>query len=556
MNGQGSGSAADTIFFGGQIITVDENNPTAEALAVGDGKILAVGARDEVFRLKNSNTELVDLAGKTLMPGLIEPHSHPIISALLYDWIDASGFNNASGAEVMEKLRAAAANAKPGEWICAFGYDPILIRDLKALSADLLDEISTSNPIFVMIQSMHTVYVNHKAFEMAGIDNDTPQPDGGTYVKDDAGALTGMVIEQAAILPLMMTLLMSSYQDRSGELIEKQLWRYARAGYTTVGAMGVFPVFLDWMSVVKETLERDDCPIRMSIMDKATDLEQGFTIDFGQEHLGPDTDRLASGGAKLWYDGSYYTGNAFLDHPYLNGELMQNGLGIPKDTCGYSMMPKERLEELVRKYHDAGMQIAIHGQGDRAIRDIIDAFETALEASPRDDHRHRIEHGGLFPVDELERAARLGLTPSWHINHIYYYGKALRDEIIGEDRAVSLLPIAAAGKCGHRSSLHNDSPMYPAEPFRLMRTAVTRKTRDGEIIGGDQAIAIEDAIKAVTIDAAWQMFMEDKVGSLEAGKLADLAVLSENPLETDPDRLDRIGVLETYRSGRRFSHGT
>ena len=550
MNSQRNAPHADTIFFGGDIITVDDDNPTAEALAVGGEKIMAVGARDEVFRLEGPNTEMVDLAGKTLMPGLIEPHSHPIISALLYDWIDASGFNNASGAEVMEKLRAADDDAKPGEWICAFGYDPILTRDLKALNADLLDEISSSNPIFVMIQSMHTVYVNHKAFETVGISNDTPQPDGGTYVKDDAGNLTGMVIEQAAILPIMMALL-SSYQERGAELIEKQLWRYARAGYTTVGAMGVFPVFLDWVNILKNLVERDDCPIRMSVMDKAADIEQGFTIDFG-----PSADRLWSGGAKLWYDGSYYSGNAFLEHPYLNGELMQNGLGVPKDTRGYSMMPKERLEELVQKYHDAGMQIAIHGQGDRAIRDIIDAFETALEASPRDDHRHRIEHGGLFPVDELERAARLGLTPSWHADHIYYYGKALRDEIIGPDRAVRLLPIAAANKCGHRSSLHNDSPMYPAEPFRLMQTAVTRKTRDGEIIGADQAITIHEALKAVTIDAAWQMFMEDKVGSLEAGKLADLAALSENPLKADPDRLDRIRVLETYRSGRRFSHET
>lgn len=162
-------SRADTIFVGGDIVTVDDDNPTVEALAVSGEKILAVGSRDEVLRLKGAQTEIVDLEGKTLMPGLIEPHSHPVISALLYDWIDVSGFSNAGGAEVMEKLSRAAANKRLGEWICAFGYDPILIRDLKALSADLLDEISSTNPIFIMIQSMHTVYVNHKAFEMAGI---------------------------------------------------------------------------------------------------------------------------------------------------------------------------------------------------------------------------------------------------------------------------------------------------------------------------------------------------------------------------------------------------
>jgi predicted amidohydrolase YtcJ len=539
-------SFADTIFVGGDIITVDDSNPEAEALAVGGGKILSVGNHDDALRLQGPRTELIDLENKTLMPGLIEPHSHPIISALLYDWIDVSGFTNTSGEEVMYRLRTAAAEAKPGQWICGFGYDPISIRDLKALNADLLDEVSSTNPIFIMIQSMHTVYVNHKAFEVVGITSDTPQPEAGTYVRDDSGNLTGMVIEQAAILPIMMALL-SNYQEQGADLIEVQIRRYAKAGYTTVGAMGVFPVFFDWVSVLKELVEDDDCPIRISVMNKATDLEQGSTVDFGG-----NTDRLRAGGAKFWYDGSFGTGNVLLEQPYLNSELMQTGLGVAKDTCGYSMMPQERLRYLFQKYHDAGMQIAVHGQGDRAIRDIIDAYEAVLEASPRDDHRHRIEHGGLFPPDEMERAARLGLTPSWHINYIYYYGEALRDEIVGPERAAISLPLAAAREHGHRSSLHNDSPMYPAEPFRLMRTATTRRTRNGGQIGAAQVIPVDDAIRAVTINPAWQLFLEDKVGSLEVGKLADLVEISDNPRKIDPERLDEIRVLATWREGRRF----
>jgi len=538
---------ADTIFFGGDIITVDDKNPSAEALAVGNGKLIAVGGRDEVFQTKSPATQLVDLKGKTLMPGLIEPHSHPVISSLLYDWIDVSGFNNAGAAEVMEKLRKAAAEKQVGEWISAFGYDPILIRELKSLTASDLDDISTANPIFIMLQSMHTVYVNHKAFEIAGITDDTPQPEGGTFVKDVNGRLTGMVIEQGAITPVAMPIFLDS-QENGLALVEKQIQRYAQVGYTTVGAMGVFPVFLNWMSIVKELIERDDCPIRMSVMNKATDLEQGMNIDFG-----PRSDRLSASGAKFWYDGSFGTGNVFLDEPYLNSELMQNGLGVAKDTCGYSMMPKEKLRELIQKYHDMGHQIAVHAQGDRAIRDTIDVYEAVLEASPRKDHRHRIEHGGLFPIDEMERAAGLGLTASWHINYIYYYGEALRDDIIGLERANISYPIGAAQKRGLRNSVHNDSPMYPAEPFRLMQTAVTRTTRNGEVIGEEQCITVQEAIKALTINAAWQLFMEDKIGSLELGKLADMVVLSDNPLKTAPDKLSQIRVIETYRDGRRFS---
>ncbi|MBI5115739.1 amidohydrolase, partial [Candidatus Poribacteria bacterium] len=499
---------ADIIFTGGDIVTVDDKNPTAEAIAVKNGKIAAVGSRVEVFRHKGSGTQVIDLEGRTLMPGLIEPHSHPVISALLYDWIDVSGFSNSSGREIMDRLRAAAAAAKQGEWIAAFGYDPILIRDLKALDADKLDEISSTNPILIMLQSMHTVFVNHKAFDVAGVTNDTPQPEGGTFVKDKDGNLTGMVIEQGAIASVMLPLLLDS-QEKGLDLIQKQVWRYAKAGYTTVGAMGVFPVFANWTDILKELVERDDCPIRIIVMNKATDLEQGITVDFGGE-----SDRLRAGGAKFWYDGSFGTGNVFLDAPYLNSKLMQEGLGIPKDTCGYSMFPKERFRELMQKYHDMGWQIAVHAQGDRAIRDVIDVYEAVLKASPRNDHRHRIEHGGLFPIDEMGRTARLGLTTSWHINYLYYYGEALRDEIIGPERARFAMPIAAANKAGLRSSLHNDSPMYPAEPFKLMRSAITRKTRNGQVIGPEQVIAVDEAIKALTINPAWQLFMEDKVGSL------------------------------------------
>jgi predicted amidohydrolase YtcJ len=465
---------------------------------------------------------------------------------MLYDWVDVSGFNNADAAAVMEKLRSVAAETEPGKWISAFGYDPILIRELKSLTASDLDGISSTNPVFLMLQSMHTVYVNHKAFEVAGITDDTPQPEGGTFVKDEHGRLTGMVVEQGAITPLAMPIFLDS-QENGFRLIQTQFQRYADAGYTTVGAMGVFPVFLNWMSIVQELIESEDCPIRMVVMDKATDLEQGMTVDFGT-----GSDRLRAGGAKFWYDGSFGTGNVLLDEPYLNSELMQNGLGVPKDTCGYSMLPKEEFRKLVQKYHDDGRQVAVHGQGDRAIRDIIDVYEAVLAESPRKDHRHRIEHGGLFPVGEMERAAGLGLTASWHVNYIHYYGEALRDDIIGPARANVSYPVGAAQKSGLRNSLHNDSPMYPAEPFKLMQTAVTRTTRRGNVIGEEQCITVEEAIKGLTINAAWQLFMDDKVGSLEVGKRADLVVLSENPRTIAPERLGQIRVIETVRDGRRF----
>jgi predicted amidohydrolase YtcJ len=546
MNELRNTSFADTIFYGGDIITVTDKTPYAEALAVKGETIIAVGEHEEVFRNKGPETQLIDLAGKTLMPGLVEPHSHPIISALLYDWVDVSGFTNPNRVAVMKRLQEAAEKARPGEWICAFGYDPILTRDLKVLNADLLDGISSSSPIFIMVQTMHTVYVNHMAFVRAGITRDTPQPNGGTFVKNEAGDLTGMVIEQGATNLLMAALLKDSRKDGT-ELMKTQLERYAQAGYTTVGALGLFPVFPNAVRLLKDSVERDDCPVRMLVMEKASDLEKGIQIE-----LEPGTDRFRVSGVKFWYDGSPYSGNMYLEAPFLNSDLMQSGLGVPMDTCGYPMMPKDRFRELVMKYHKQGFQIAVHGQGDRAIGDIVDVFEDVLGAVPREDHRHRIEHGALFTKSLIERAARLGLMPSWHINHIHYYGEALRDEILGPERAEGLMPMATALRCGLCNSVHNDSPMYPPEPFKLMRTAVTRKTRRNEIIGKNQTISVEEALRAVTINAARQLFVEGKVGSLEIGKFADLVLVSENPFKINPDRLDLIEVIGTYRGGRPF----
>jgi predicted amidohydrolase YtcJ len=243
-----------------------------------------------------------------------------------------------------------------------------------------------------------------------------------------------------------------------------------------------------------------------------------------------------------------------LEEKYLQSELMLKRLGAPGNNWRHGMMPKETLCNLVRKYHDQGQQLIIHAQGDRAIRDVIDAYEAALKASPRDDHRHRIEHCGLFPLDEMRRAAKLGLTLSIHPNYIYYYGDAVRDEILGIERANIFMPAGAAVNSGLRISLHSDSPMFPPEPIRLLQTAVTRKNKLGEIIGSDQAIDIDAAIKAITIDAAYQLFLDQKIGSLEVGKLADLVTLSDNPRQIDPEQLYRIQVVETWREGKPYTN--
>jgi predicted amidohydrolase YtcJ len=396
-----------------------------------------------------------------------------------------------------------------------------------------------------MTQTMHTNYVNHKAFELAGVTKDTAQPGHGSfYVKDQNGNLTGMLIETAACLPFYMAMPVKT-PDENFQLIYNQLYRYAKAGYTTVGEAGFFPVIPNGLEITRKLLKSDDGPIRIMKYNILQELEGEPSAKPGE-----GDDMFKNIGAKFWYDGSPYTGTMFLFEPYLENEFMQKSLGLPKNNSGHTVLSKDELRNYIRKYHGEGWQIAIHTQGDRAVNDAIDVYEEIISASSRKDHRHRLEHCAQFPLNKLERAARLGITPSWHINHIYYYGEALRDEIIGPERANRLMPIASALKHGHRNSLHNDSPMYPPEPFKLLRTAVTRKTRNNSVIGADQAISVGEGIKALTINAAWQMFMEDKIGSLEIGKLADLVILSDNPLKIEPENLDKIQTIETYLEGK------
>jgi len=536
---------ADTIFFGGTILTMDPEQPRAEALAVRGGRIVSVGDEFSIWRFERSKTKSVDLKGGVLMPGFIEPHTHPAASASLYTWVDISGFTNGSQEEVLDKLRDAAANTKPGEWILAFGFDPILIPDLEGLTADKLDAISTEHPIFVMLQSMHTFYVNHKAFELAGITDDTPQPGGGgEFIKDADGRLTGVLREAPAAARFVMIQGFPS-RDESLDLMNAQFDRYIRAGITTIGVPGLIPGFIpNAAKVIKDLTDAEDAKLRVRTYAARAigDAKPSRTID--------PVARFAELGVKYWYDGSPYTGTMFLDDPYLDSNLMQQKLGIPAGTSGYSMFTPPVFADMLKSAHVADIQISVHTQGDRSTREVVDAFARLLKETPRTDHRHRLEHLALAESDDLKRAAALGLTTSFHVNHVYYYGRALRDGIVGPERAERLMPVGDALRHGHRVTFHTDSPMYPPNPLLTARTAVTRMTREGDVIGKGQAISVDDALRAITINAAWQLFMEKEVGSIAEGKQADLVWLEKDPYTVPVEDLHSIRIQGTWVSGR------
>ncbi|MBW2414335.1 MAG: amidohydrolase [Deltaproteobacteria bacterium] len=536
---------ADLILDAEAVVTMDPQRPRAASVAVRDGRIAAVGDRDTVHEQRGPGTEVVDLGSACLLPGLIEPHTHPDLCAQCYAWVDVSGFNHPRVEQVETVLRDAVNAASPDEWIYAFGLDPMLTADLGTWGRARLDAISPDNPLVVMIQSMHTLYFNSAALRAVKLDEFAPDPPGGgRYGRDADGRLVGKADEAPALLPFM--LFMDTSEAAATERIWQQYRRYARAGLTTIGMPGLFTP-LSMLGVFEKLSERGDVPVR-----NVAYLRHHQVGEAGRKPgQGSDTFRVQ--GVKLWYDGSPYSGTMLLDEPYLESRLCCCTLGIPAGTTGHANFEPAQLRELIGELNADGWQVLTHAQGDRGTREALDLYEHALSAHPRTDHRWRLEHCALISPADLERAARLGVTPSFHVNHVYWYGPELRDAILGAERAERLMPVATALAAGHRVSLHADSPMYPPEPLRLMRTAVTRRARNDEVIAGSEAISTEQALRAVTIDAAWQLFAEDRVGSIETGKLADFTAVDRDPLAIDPCDLDRLEVLGTWLGGRRIA---
>lgn len=528
-------TTADLMFVDGVVETI--TGTTTEAVAVKGGRIVAIGPTDEIARLGGAHTTIIDLGGRALLPGLIEPHSHPDMAGFLYSWVDVSGFNHPRVEDVERVLREAIAAAAPGEWVFAFGLDPMLTADIGVWGRDRLDVMAPDVPVAVLMQSMHTLFVNSAALVRAGIDEATPQPGGGGhFVKDATGRLTGKIEEQSAMSPFLVHAFAVPKPMR--ELVVDEYRTCASVGITTMGMAGSMSGSDD---LCRALADDPTTPLRL-----VSYVGHGRALKMGRRPE-VDHDRFRIAGAKLWYDGSPYTGTMYLDDPYLESNLCCCTLGIPAGSQGRPNFETGDFLEVLRTLHADDWQVLTHAQGDRACRETVGLYAEVLGA--KDDHRWRVEHCALIGADELRRSAEIGVSPSFHVDHIRWYGPELVDEIIGPERGERLMPIRTAIDAGLRPSLHADSPMYPPGPLRLASTAVTRRTRLGTTIAPQLAVTPLEAIRAVTIDAAWQLGLDDEVGSIEVGKRADFVVLDRSPLRCDPFDIDRLVVESTWLDG-------
>lgn len=538
-------AASETLFYGGTILTMDPESPTAEALLMRGDRILAVGALDKVKSAAVGNPEEIHLDGKTLLPGLIEPHTHPLATALLGETIDVSGFTNKNRAEIMERLKEGIANTPDNRWAVAYGWDPVMMPDLAPPTLAELDTLSPNKPLIILTQMMHDAYANSAALEAAGITPHTPDPPGAEFVKNENGVLTGTVREVAAIAVLFEAL-PPPPSSAADFLLARQYNVYAKAGYTTVGILGPVGRTDNPVASMRYVARQIDTPVRTLIYALPPQLEKNGNIPAAEN---PNISG-AIVGVKFWMDGSPFAGGAAFAEPYNDSELVRKRLHLAAGHMSNLNYGVDEFEAAYRRYHILGYQIAVHAQGERAVRRVLDVAERVLAESPRPDHRHRLEHNALISAEQLKRAKLLGLTTSFFADHLYFYGHALPD-LVGHKRTARYMPIGTALKAGHRVTVHTDNPATPIGALRVMQTLRARKSRvTGTVIGPHERLSPQEALEAMTINPAWQLGLEDETGSLKAGKSADLLLLSGNPLETKDEDLLSLEILGTWVKGK------
>jgi predicted amidohydrolase YtcJ len=533
----GAAEAAEVIFRNGTIIPMAGPRRAVEALAIGGGRILGLGTEADVAGLRTGATQVIDLGGRTLMPGFVDPHHHTASAAIFAELLTDVGFTRyRSRAALTDALKALAARTPAGQWIIGCNFDNLLQGG--DLSMQELDAISTTHPIFIWYVNMHDAAANGMAFRLAQIpDNVGVLPGGGHFGRGPDGKFNGLVYEE----PAMLKFVEIAVPRITPEIVTKALVDYtkqvAALGNTTLHEPGTIkPAWVHALAQISGSL-----PMRLSASLMADALEESrqfMTAAGGATATLIADSRFSLYGIKIIGDGSNQTMTGAQTAPYLN-----------TDIKGTTNFPPAEILALCRQARAIGWPILIHCNGDAAIDAALDAIETAYGANPPTGI-NRIEHSTMARPDQLDRMKRLGVQPSFLMNHVFLYGGAYRDQLLGPQRTAFMDPAGACAQKGIPFTLHTDAPCSPPGPLRLVQTAVTRRCDiDGSVVGPEQAVTIDQALRAVTIDAARQIGLGDRIGTLEVGKEADLVILDTDPYRADPRQIMAIKVSETWIAG-------
>jgi predicted amidohydrolase YtcJ len=531
------------VLVNGRVFTARPGEPPfAGGVAIVGDRITAVGGDAAVRAMAPPDARQLDVDGRTILPGFIDPHHHLAFTGAELASVDVRYPGVASIADLVARIAEAAERTPDGTWIRAVGMNPEQYPDGRLPTRWDIDEATRVHPVLVQHMSGHHALANSLALEQRGVGDDRRDPAGGRLVRDDRGRVTGYCLDaaQALVVPIAVDIGHHGpgfHDDAPLDEIVGDIDRGSRAalaaGITSIVDAQVTRRELDGYRVARE---RGLLGVRMTAMPISSQLDDYLAIGLA----GPfGDDRLAIGPMKFYSDGALTGGTAAFSTPYgPNGEF----------SGSLYWQDEDDFRDAIVRAHAAGWQIGVHAQGDRAIERVLDAYEAALDAHPREDHRHRIEHCGGPRPDQLERMARLGV---WAIGQPRYFWDA-GDAWLGsldEARVQRLQPYREMQEAGVRFALSSDAPVASYRPLDTIASAVTRTTVGGEVIGGSQALSVEDALRACTHDAAACYFADDRLGTLEVGKLADVVVLDVDPFTTEPQRLGEIDVAMTVLGG-------
>jgi len=539
-----------TIFRARRILTMNPMQPEARCVAVRDGRILAVGDEEEVGGWGESALD-ERFADRVLMPGLVEGHSHLMEGSLwkfahvgFYDrrgpdgrvWPGLKSFD-----EVIARLSEfEQAMGNPSEPLLAWGFDPIFFGGERMTTREL-DRVSARRPIAVLHASAHLLNVNTPMLKKAGIGRDT-EAEGVARYPD--GSPSGELQEFAAMFPVMRAI---GNAFKVAGTSDEGLWRFGRVAQLA-GVTTATDLVNEWTEAGVEAMSRitahDDFPVRIVSayrnLASLTETEQG--IRRHRELQRRCNKKLRFSLVKLVVDGSIQGFTARLRWPgYYNGR--PNGIWV---------VPPSELPGIVEQLHAAGIQIHIHTNGDEATEIAIDSIERALAKHPRADHRHTLQHCQMADVAQFRRMATLGICANLFANHLYYWGDAHYELTMGPDRANRMDACGTALRSGVPFAIHSDAPITPIGPLFTAWCAANRRTASGRVLGAAERIDLEQALRAITLGAAYTLRMDHEIGSIEVGKHADFCVLEDDPRELGADRLKDARVWGTVLGGRVF----
>ena len=538
---------ADAIYFGGPILTMNDAQPQVEAVAVTAGLITATGALQELEPLRGPVTRMVDLQGRTLLPGFVDPHSHiggVGLQAIAANLLPPPDAGNASIADLQQTLREyikVSPEVKQLGIVLGFGYDDSQLKERRHPTRDDLDAVSRDLPIALIHQSGHFGALNSAALARAGIGAGTPNPEGGVIRRRAGSQQPNGVLEENAFFHTLGKIMPKLTLEQSMDWLEKAQKLYLEFGYTTAqdgrsdaGSIATAMAAAESRRLVIDVVSYPDI---LQLGDSALMNNLNFSRSY--------TNRFRIGGVKLTLDGSPQGKTAWLTEPYL----------VPPDGQkqgyrGYGAVSDAKANEQVAKAINNGWQILVHGNGDAAIDQFIAAVRASGPVEKARAVRPVLIHGQTLRRDQVPQLKELGIFPSLFPMHTFYWGDWHRDSVLGNPRAQNISPTGWVLEQGMVFTSHHDAPVALPSSMRVLDATVNRTTRTGQVLGPEHRVSPWVALKAQTIWSAYQHFEDDRKGSIEVGKLADLVILSDNPLTIAPHQLASLQVLETIKEGR------